>query len=282
MIQLAHVKWFVNATETESIHVDHFHFTEPAVLVWCLIIIGFIALAWYLNRYERQWFQHLRLPYYWQIFSSIIGLSLLLAAAYGTLLTPEYHSADTVSMGLLYLEYITAVLWCSTLLPGIASLTLVLLYSGMVWRYGWDNMADHVFWLGVALYPWWKVTGLRIMAGASLVIVACHEKLLNPALSTAFLAGHHWNFMQQLGLDWFDDRLFVLSAGMVELLIGVLLMLGWCQRTTAVVLAGFMTITAIILGPSEVIGHLPFVAIALAIICVPAAATTASKPSSTN
>jgi len=100
---------------------------------------------------------------------------------------------------------------------------------------------------------------LRIGTGVTLVTLGFSEKILKPELGLNFLAQHDWNFMSCLG---FSDYLFVLSAGSVEALLGVLLILGVMTRVTALVIAIIFTIPLFILGPIELAGHLPhFVAV---------------------
>ena len=52
------------------------------------------------------------------------------------------------------------------------------------------------------------------------------------------------------------DRNFIIVAGMVELLVGLTLVLNIAPRLTTAIVAGLMTMTAILLGVDEIFGHL--------------------------
>ncbi|MEO1464467.1 MAG: hypothetical protein AAFU82_19545, partial [Pseudomonadota bacterium] len=86
---------------------------------------------------------------------------------------------------------------------------------------------------------------MRIWTGISLVALAVGEKLALSALGQVFVAQYQWNFMQALGFDVFDDRLFVLSAGMVEAVIGIVLILGTTVRLAVLALSVMMAISNI-------------------------------------
>ena len=66
------------------------------------------------------------------------------------------------------------------------------------------------------------ITPLRIGTGISLATLAFTEKLWNLPLGLAFLERYPVNFMPSLGIPM-DDRTFLLAAGTVELLAGLLL-----------------------------------------------------------
>jgi uncharacterized membrane protein YphA (DoxX/SURF4 family) len=105
---------------------------------------------------------------------------------------------------------------------------------------------------------------LRVTLGISLIALALTEKLLQPELAFNVLAQHPLNFMQHLGFN-FSDSWFVLGAGMVELFIGLLFVLGLMVRTTTLVILGLMIasnayffwIDNYPLAMMELIGHLP-------------------------
>ena len=80
--------------------------------------------------------------------------------------------------------------------------------------------------------------------------------------------------MPVLGFDWYSDQLFVLSAGMMELVIGVIILIGVITRLTTFVLAAFMfasNVTFLVTGRSdealsEMIGHMPIIATAIILL----------------
>jgi uncharacterized membrane protein YphA (DoxX/SURF4 family) len=109
---------------------------------------------------------------------------------------------------------------------------------------------------------------IRIGVGITLIILATHNKLLNPAMSVAFLEQFNLNFMPYLGFEGFTKLHYAFAAGIAELTIGILVLFGIATRFVIVVLAGFFVSTLIILAPLELIGHLPLFGIAfLLILC---------------
>jgi hypothetical protein len=110
----------------------------------------------------------------------------------------------------------------------------------------------------------WALPALRIGTGASILVLAFTEKLLNPALARAFLANPayaNFNFMRALGFTWFSDDLFITAAAAVEATVGVLLIAGVLPRV--VILLMWVPVNAGIplLPPVELLGHLPILAV---------------------
>ena len=100
------------------------------------------------------------------------------------------------------------------------------------------------------------VAVLRVMTGASLVVLAFTEKLWNVPLAEAFLANHNFNFMPALGLD-VSEETFILIAGTIELTLGLLLMSGAFLRLVILLLWLPFNLTLPLLGWRELVGHLP-------------------------
>lgn len=107
---------------------------------------------------------------------------------------------------------------------------------------------------------------LRIGMGLGIIIVALFNKLLDPAFALEFVRTHTVNFMPALGFQYFSNELFVLAAGLVELLIGMLLVLGILPRLVGAVLIGVFTLTLFSFGIQELVGHVPLYAIAFGLI----------------
>ncbi len=104
---------------------------------------------------------------------------------------------------------------------------------------------------------------LRVGTGLTLLILGFSEKILAPRYGINFLESHNWNFMEKIGFNY-SDYLFTLSAGSVEVLLGVILLIGVVTRFTAMVTAIIFTIPLFLLGPIELAGHIPhFAAIVL-------------------
>jgi hypothetical protein len=107
---------------------------------------------------------------------------------------------------------------------------------------------------------------LRLMVGGSLVILAFTEKLARPQLAMAFLDRYpFFNLLRLVGLEG-SDLTFVRLAGLVELLVGLLIMSGALPQLT-IFLAGIpFNATLFFLGSEELIGHLPLYGAMLALL----------------
>jgi uncharacterized membrane protein YphA (DoxX/SURF4 family) len=107
---------------------------------------------------------------------------------------------------------------------------------------------------------------LRIGTGLNLFILGFSEKIMSPSLTENFLSIYHWNFMQNIGFNWFTDYWFAFSAGVAEALFGLFFILGLVTRTTTIALAVFLLSTLVMLGPVELMGHLPHFSIAIVLL----------------
>jgi uncharacterized membrane protein YphA (DoxX/SURF4 family) len=120
----------------------------------------------------------------------------------------------------------------------------------------------------------YSVDVLRIFTGLSLIILGISEKLHPTALGHVFISDYAWNFMPLLGFEWFDDRLFVLSAGVMEVVFGAILVLGVVTRLNILAVAVLMLTSNIVFllesrnteALVELIGHLPIISTALVLL----------------
>ena len=80
--------------------------------------------------------------------------------------------------------------------------------------------------------------------------------------------------MANLGMESFTDQLFVFSAGVMEVVFGIILVLGTTTRINILVVSGFMLASNITFFASreysealtEIFGHLPIIATAMILI----------------
>jgi hypothetical protein len=107
-----------------------------------------------------------------------------------------------------------------------------------------------------ALIPY-AVPVLRVALGIGLTVVAFTEKLWNIPMALAFLSEHHFNFFPYIGLPGIDDTKFLLIAGTVELLVGLMLIAGTYVRLIILVTLIPFNLTLPFLGWRELVGHLP-------------------------
>ena len=103
----------------------------------------------------------------------------------------------------------------------------------------------------------YAVPVLRVALGIGLTVVAFTEKLWNIPMGLAFLSEHHFNFFPYVGLPGIDDTKFLLIAGTVELLVGLMLIAGTYVRLIILVTLVPFNLTLPFLGWRELVGHLP-------------------------
>ena len=103
----------------------------------------------------------------------------------------------------------------------------------------------------------YAVPVLRVSLGIGLTVVAFTEKLWNIPMGLAFLSEHHFNFFPYIGLPSIDDTKFLLIAGTVELIVGIMLITGTYVRLIIVITLIPFNLTLPFLGWRELVGHLP-------------------------
>lgn len=138
------------------------------------------------------------------------------------------------------------------IIPGIA-LTLYITARG---PFAVDALLN--LRLGLPRMQWLPhvLTPLRIGTGVSLVTLAFTEKLWNLPLGLAFLERYPVNFLPALGIPLGNDT-FLLFAGIVELVAGLLLIANVYTRLGIVVLWLPFNLTIAAFGWVELVGHLP-------------------------
>lgn len=288
---MAHVKWFIPAEHSLDAGFVHYSFTDVAVLVWIGIGLVLIAASVVLDS---------RLPSLPIVDSkarkdivSVLrvctGMSLLLTAYDGALVAPHYQPEGGLGVTLLFMEGLIGLLFISNRGVFYGSIMLLILYCGVIFQFGFIETIEYWNIIGIAIFllfnnfknnryqeifkPY-SVSALRIFTGIALITLGLSEKLIGAEYGEAFIAEYDWNFMFNLGFENFSDRLFVLSAGVMEVVFGLILILGTTTRLNILVVSGFMltsNITFLVQGNNpaalmELIGHLPI--IATAVICV--------------
>lgn len=103
----------------------------------------------------------------------------------------------------------------------------------------------------------YAVPVLRIALGIGLTVVALTEKIWNVPMAVAFLQDHHFNFFPYIGMRSVDDVRFVLIAGTVELIVGLMLITGSYVRLVILITLIPFNLTLPFMGWRELVGHLP-------------------------
>ncbi|MGD1924909.1 MAG: DoxX family membrane protein [Paracoccaceae bacterium] len=287
----AHVRWFVDSGDPGATAFEPYMPSDPAVLIWMAIGVVLVGTAIFLDRILPG------LPIadtkvrhdVMELMRILTGMSFLLTAYEGALVAPHLQAHGGLGTFLVFLQAGIGVLLLSNHFLHHAAILILLLFIGMLIQFGLVRSFEYVNVVGIALFllfnyfpsqdarnrlkPY-SVDALRIFTGLSLITLGISEKLYGAALGQAFIADHQWNFMPVLGLDWFDDRLFVLSAGVMEVVFGLILVLGVVTRLNMLVVAGLMLASNIVFllqekhdeALAELIGHLPIIATALILL----------------
>lgn len=287
-VTFAHVKWFATPEKV----VPSYKITDPNV-IWAIVLgLVFIACGIYLEKKLRvpvklnetieRW-----APKVLSLASIGFGLAFIIFSINGFIFAPNLAPLGAIGTSMLVLQFLAGVMILLGLYERIGGLLIIILFILGIREYGMYEMLDTLEMIGFAIYiiiigrPKWKLKDtnlieplmhkihsyglpiLRIGTGLNLIILGFTEKILTPSLTDNFLSTHNWNFMQSLGFQGFTNYWFAFSAGTVEILFGVFFLLGLVTRTTTIFLAIFLIATLILLGPIELIGHLPHFSIAI-------------------
>ncbi|MFC1749245.1 DoxX family membrane protein [Pseudomonadota bacterium] len=282
----AHLKWF--AVDDHRINLsDYYSAYNNELIIGGLLCGLLIGLAVWINRNIT--FEIDPTPatqeYITRAFSILIGLSLLYASYNESILAAHYLVSNRVLVLLQYVQAIVALMLIFNLFTKSAAGILILIYVVLASQQGFLEVLDYINFIGIAAYlilsnsenknqQAFAVPALRVLTGVTLVILAFSEKLLNPDIGLRFLAINDWNFMQAIGITSYTNELFILSAGLVELLIGVVFMLGLLTRINTLVLLTFMITSNVAFmiqslnaeAITELAGHAPILAIGLILL----------------
>lgn len=284
----AHVNWFV---DRDADPIANYTITDPVFLVFAFIAVLMVCFAAWLDaklptpRVAQSSLRH----DFMEILRVFTGMSFLLTAYDGSLVAPHKVAEGTFGMALLFLQAIIGIMLIANRWIMIAAILMLVLHTGVIIKFGFFPALEYGIIIGIASFllinaipddAWreklkpYSVDILRIWTGISLVALAIGEKLGASALGQVFVAQYQWNFMQALGFTVFDDRLFVLIAGMVEAVIGTVLILGITVRLAVLTLSVMMALSNIIFiiegnndaAMVEFIGHMPIIGVALLLL----------------
>ncbi len=287
---LAHVRWFAE----EKIPVRAYSLSDSPVLIWIAIAFILIMIGIYLEKIIKipKWFHELTekfAPYALSIASIGFGLSFLIFSYNGFIFAPNLLANGYTDL-LIIIQALAGIMILLGLYERVGGLLLIIIFILGINRFGFLEMIDALEIVGFALYaiivgrPKFKIVDielfgklrhkihpyglalLRVGTGLNLIILGFSEKILAPSLTADFLSTHSWNFMQKIGFESFTNYWFAFSAGSVEIMFGIFLLLGLVTRITTFTLAIFLIITLVLLGPIELIGHLPHFSIAIVLL----------------
>lgn len=216
-----------------------------------------------------------------------LGVSLLALAATGAFLTPAVDDLDGIVGSALLLGEAALGVWLVTgfRLRVAAALTLALgpvlgVTAGAAALAECANLAAVAAFLVVlspgpdahgAVAPTqaqlrWALLLLRLGVGVALVALAFTEKFTNPEMALHILAEYpELNVLAAVGIP-VSDTTFVVVAGTVELLFGLLVLSGALPQVAVLVAMVPFNATLAIFGQTELVGHLPVYGVFLALL----------------
>ncbi len=290
-VSMAHVKWFVDGQNTQVSTFQSYSLFDWPVIIWAVLVVGIVSSAIVLDKYLPQ-------PpplgskvkrFVIDFLSFCCGLSLLVSTIDGALIAPHLLAVGSLGSLLLILQGVIGFILISNRFMFQGACLLLWLYVGLILLFGLQEALEYANIFGIALFILFShcrsqmlamkfepyaIAVLRIATGVALISLGISEKLMGAQLGQLFLRDYAWNFMANFGFDFFSDQLFVLSAGMMEVIFGTILVLGVVTRLNTCVIACFMltsNLTFLFEGnlqaaTMELFGHLPIIASALVFI----------------
>jgi uncharacterized membrane protein YphA (DoxX/SURF4 family) len=293
---LAHVKWFTDP----RLHPTQYDLllSGPVIAAFAIALVatGVAYLIQHrvpepkavrsLERYAKTGPLALRIA---------LGVALIAASAANWLFVPSLVlDHDAVGVALRVLETTCGLLLLAGLFTRYTAIVLAVLGIVAMVPFSFESILEQVHILGIAVYlfitgpgpvsldarrhagrlvvddrkaPAAAINLLRIAMGFGIAYGALTEKLLNPPLAQALLDQSSFlNVLRPLGMS---DPVFIWLAGVTELAVGVVILSGQITRPVMAVGFALFTVTLIVFGLPELIGHLPYYGIMLTLFIAP-------------
>jgi len=292
---LAHVKWFTD---------PRLHPTQYGLLLSVpvtgafLLAVGAAGVAYLiqhrvpepkavrsLERYAKTGPLALRIA---------LGVALIAASVANWLFVPSLVLAqDPVGLALRVVEAACGLFLLAGLFTRYVAIVLAVLGIVAMFPFSVESILEQIHILGIAVFlviagpgvmsldarrrahrsiqhenaPAAAINLLRIAMGFGIAYGALTEKLLNPPLAQALLDQSPFlNVLRPVGVS---DPVFIWLAGVTELAVGVVILSGQITRPVMAVGFALFTVTLIVFGLPELIGHLPYYGIMLTLFIAP-------------
>lgn len=269
----AHVRWFVG---NQHELMPYSWTTQDYLLMVIAVSACLIGLV--VNRMRlpaitnNAFFQPWPAEMQFRLLGIVLGVWLLLNFYHGEFIAPNLEPNAFWQFALMVQAVCGVLLLIShrlasfTLCLFALILQLVISVDSILWIDYVPELLGFAIALMLAARPDRAVKYLRICMGIQLIVLAVHNKLLNPNMGLAFLEMHPWNFLAMLGFEQFTDANFIVGIGLAEFALGSLLVLGICTRLVAGMVICVFTLTGTLLGIEELVGHVPIVVSFLVIL----------------
>jgi len=292
---LAHVKWFTDPRPHPTQYDLLLSWPVIGAFAIALAAAGVASLIQHhvpepkairsLERYARTGPLALRVA---------LGVALVAAAGADWLFVPSLAlDRDAVGVALRVVEALCGLLLLVGLYTRYAAVVLALLGVVAMVPFSVESILEQVHILGIAVFlfiagpgsvsldarrgaggslerqdaPAAAINLLRLAMGFGIAYGALTEKLLNPPLAQALLDQSPFlNILRPFGVS---DPVFIWLAGLTELAVGVVILSGQITRPVMAIGFALFTVTLIVFGLPELIGHLPYYGIMLTLFIAP-------------
>ena len=294
----AHEAWFVE--HPDSYPLDPSALLSPltvaGVLAAVVVAVLWRAAAARLPRPELVALRPLErlVPWVPRLLGVHLGISLLALTLTGAVLDPSVQApSGAAGVAVLLPQLAVGALLVLGIAVRPAALAVVAAGPVLVLLHGPRSLLLCAVLVGIALFlavvpPQRSLGGradlctgclgpaallLRAGAAVSLISLAVVEKLANPAMGVAMLEQQPvLNLLAPVGVS---AEQFVVLAGCVELLFGLLVLSGAAPQVVGLVAAVPFTASLALFGSTELIGHLPVYGVLLALVVHGSSPTTA-------
>jgi hypothetical protein len=291
---ILHERWFLDETKFP---VQFDTWNSPSSLIPIAVAVGITVIATVIYRalgrrsvvpgpiaLGMPWENYVKLLSWVPLVIGVhMGVTLLVSGVSRQLFVPNLELPVNLLGGVLGMVEIAIALsfiYGALARPAAAALAVLWIVGMLV--FGPLRLIEHTEILGVAFFLFATGRGplafdmaldklnkpvkplipyalpvLRVALGIGLTVVAFTEKLWNIPMGLAFLSEHHFNFFPYIGLPGIDDTKFLLIAGTIELLVGLMLIAGTYVRLIILVTLIPFNLTLPFLGWRELVGHLP-------------------------
>ena len=280
----AHVKWFTDPSRHPT---DYSLLLTLPVIAAFVIALAAVGVAYLVQHRAHEPAVMSALERYAGFgplaLGLCVGLSLMAASLIGMLFVPSLRvERDAEGTFLLAAEFVVGAGLALGAGTRPAAVGLALLGAIAMVPFSLESILEQVHLLGAAVFlfvvgrgavavdrllgqrrsiereeaPAVALNILRIAMGFGIAFNALTEKLLDPGLSGQLLSERpELNILRGVGVG---DPQFIWLAGLIELVIGVIIMSGQLTRPVMAIGALIFTATVPLFGWLEVMGHLPF------------------------
>lgn len=291
---ILHERWFLDESKF-PVQFDTWNTPQSLIPIGIAVAITAIATIIYRARGRHNVIPgpiHLGMP--WENYIKLLtwvplvigvhlGVTLLVSGVSRQLLIPNLVLPLNLLggvLGMLEIAIALSFIYGALARPAAGLLAFIWLFGAIM--FGPLRLLEHTEILGIAFFIFatgrgplafdqaldrlnkpverlipYAVPVLRIALGFSLTLVALTEKIWNYPMAVAFLQDHHFNFFPYIGLSSIDDAKFVMIAGTVELVVGLMLISGSYVRLVILITLIPFNLSLPFMGWRELVGHLP-------------------------